>query len=257
MEKEFKEYINFIENSLTKESIREAANLAGTLGKFSITANGRWEPVYYPGYTLITPTFGDDAENEGSYKILSDIKESIAGKSDLSKLVIAPDNALHMTVARLISGKVFEKNILGTGENEFLNAMRQLFSKLAISGRLRFEIKGISVFPQGVIAAMISPVYEDDYNCLQYFRDYIYSDKTLKELGVERKRGFKGHITLFYIEKELSAIEKQKLSEVIIGINGRFFTEPLPFYIKRAEVRRFDNFFGFYRKENWAAFEFI
>jgi hypothetical protein len=245
-----------IDNMLKEETIMETADNVKTLGKFRMSDNGQWEPVHYAGYTLITPTFENDFENTGSYKKLVDIKDVLSKCLDLSKIVSAPANALHMTVARLISAEVFENSIMNLRELDFLHAFTQLFPKISISKPLLFEISGLSILPQDIITAMVSPVKKDDFKCLQGFRDYIYFDKALIELGVQRKRGFNGHITLFYIEQELSSKERQILANAIIDINRSFFPNPMSFNITRAEVRKFDNFLSFYREDNWPVYKF-
>lgn len=257
MEMSYTEYMKHIEDMLQEGATREAVNSLKPLGKFVMSDNGRWEPVHYAGYTLITPTFKNDCENAHSYRMLLDIKKRLSEHLNFYKCVEAPDHALHMTVARLISGEAFETTMMGADEGKFLNYLKELFSMLAISGRARFEIKGISVFPQGIIAAMVSPVHEKDYICLQNFREHIYTDKSIQGFGVERKRKFRGHITLFYVEENLNSIEKQKLSDAIINVNKRFFSRALPFGINQAEVRRFNNFLSFDREEGWAVFEFV
>jgi hypothetical protein len=258
MEMNYSEYAEFVNKLMQAEVIWQAVNDLKPLGKFVMTDTCGWEPFYYPGFTLITPTLEEDYCNADAYRILLEVKKKVLLKHiNPAKGVEAPDQALHMTVARLISGKDFETNTTELYDNFFLSHMKELLSKLAVSGQLRFEIKGISVFPQGVIAAVVSPVNEADYNCLQNFRDFVYSDRTLQELGVERRRMFHGHISLFYIEKELDHMEKQILQDEIDNINKLFFEKPLPFHIKRAEVRRFNNFLSFDHVENGPVFEFI
>lgn len=257
MELTYREYLAYVEKVLKEETIRELAGQVKTLGKFRESSEGQWEPVAYPGYTVITPTLADDRENIGFYGLLSDIGEELFWKILFPGIVWAPTIAQHMTIGRLISGDVFVSRILNSREEELLFSLNKLFTKvsnrgiLGNSGTLRYEVKGLSIFPQGVIAAIVSPAAEDDYRRLQIFREYLYTDQVLMNLGVERKRSFHGHITLFYIEEELSEKDKSLLADAVIDINRRFFSMPLPFNIGRAEVRKFDNFTEFYRKDQW------
>ncbi len=258
MEMNYTDYIVYVNKLLLDGSVRKAVDKLEPLGKFEMRGIGQWEPIYYPGFTLITPVCGEDRDNADTYKKLLTVrKQRLSGNINLSKCVEAPDQALHMTVARLVSGTVYEANRIEQHTDSFLARMQGLFEKLAISGQLRFEIKGVCVLPQGVIAASVAPKNEADYNCLQNLRDFLYSDKTLQAFGVERKREFVGHISLFYVEKELDNMEKQILHDTIIHINRQFFAEPLPFRIRKAEVRKFNNFLHFDREENWPVFEFI
>ena len=258
MEMDYVDYLKHVENILKEETIREFASQLETLGMFQESCDGLWEPVQYSGYTLITPTFLDDHENVGLYRHLSDIREELFWNILLPGIVWAPTIALHMTIGRLISGDVFASRIMNSREEEFLLALSQLFSQISSSRScsIKFEVKGLSIFPQGVIAAIVSPVTEDDYQRLQAFRDYLYTDKVLDTLGVERKRSFHGHITLFYNEEKLSRIDRRKLADAVIDINKRFFSKPLPFNLTRAEVRKFGNISEFYRRDHWPWYVF-
>ncbi|HEX9060207.1 MAG TPA: hypothetical protein VF941_08495, partial [Clostridia bacterium] len=230
--------------------IRQAALTVKTLGKFTKSSPFTWEPVCYPGYTLITPTFPNDTDNLDSYFTIIKIKGELSEELGVSKYVEAPSSALHMTVARLISGNSFRENLEGVRENEFIEAVKALSKCNKVNGGLKFEIKGVTVFPSGVVAALISTSYEDDYNSLQSFRDIIYNDTTLGRFGVERKRRFSGHITLFYVEDDLENEEKEKLIDAVTETNSKYFKKPVPFTIKRAELRRFNNFMEFHWDES-------
>ncbi|EGW40084.1 hypothetical protein [Desulfosporosinus sp. OT] len=254
-EMNYEEYLKYVENVLKEETIEESATQLKTLGKFQESSDGLWEPVPYSGYTLITPTFFDDSENVDFYGLLSDLREELFWNILLPGTVWAPTLALHMTIGRLISGDVFATRIMNSREEEFLLALNQV-SPTTKSRALNYEVKGLSIFPQGVIAAIVSPVTEDDYQRLQDFRNNLYTDAVLKQLGVERKRNFRGHITLFYLEEKLFKKESKKLAGAVADINRRSFANPLPFILERAEVRKFDNFSEFYRRDHWPVYRF-
>lgn len=254
MELSYTEYKEHAENIISDEGIRQAALTVKPLGKFIKTSSLSWEPLYYPGYTVITPTFPDDIDNLDSYFTIIKAKGELSDHLDVSKYVESPSHALHMTVARLISGNMFLENIEGIREHDFIEAVKAFSEYNKVKAGLKFEIKGVTVFPSGVIAAVVSTSYEDDYNALQCLRDIIYNDITLRRFGVERKRGFSGHITLFYVEDSLENKEKEKLIEAVTKTNSKYFKEPVPFTIKRAELRRFNNFMEFHRNENMPFF---
>jgi len=257
MEMNYVDYLKHVENVLEEATIREFASQLKTFGKFRESRDGLWEPVPYSGYTLITPTFQADPKNADFYRLLSDIREELFWNILLPGIVWAPSIALHLTIGRLISGDAFTC-IMNSREEEFLLALSQLFSQISSTrpGSLNYEVKGLSIFPQGVLAAIVSPVTEDDYKPLQAFRDCLYTDKILNNLGVERKRSFHGHITLFYIEDKLFRNERRKLADALIDINKRFFSTPLPFNLTRAEVRKFDDLSEFHRRDHWPVYVF-
>lgn len=247
MEKSYFEYVNELQAMLTVEYLKAQITEVQPLGKFYLSEDRRWRPSAYPGYTLITPTCGDDDENESTYTFLLQAKGFLAGRLNPLKMFPAPDHALHMTVARLISGDFFIRNIQGAGEKDLLSALAQLLGQMDALERLSFVVKGITVFTQGVVAALVEPVDEGSYRRLQYLRDCIYRDPVLGGLGVERRRGFKGHITLFYIEQALTEAEKQTLWDTVNSLNQSLAKHPLPFWVTKAEVRRFNDFTRFCR----------
>jgi len=251
MEMNYVDYLKHVENVLKEETIRKCVSQMKTVGKFQESSDGLWEPVQYSGYTLITPTLLDDRENTAFYRILCGIREELFWNILVPGIVWAPTIALHLTIGRLISGDVFANRVMNSREEALLFALSQLFSQISSSSSLKYEVKGLSVSPQGIIAAIVSPITEDDYQRLQGFRDYLYTDKVIKHLGVERKSSFQGHITLFYIEEELSEKDQKMLTDAVTDINKRFFIKPLLFNLTQAEVRKFDNFSEFYRRDHW------
>jgi hypothetical protein len=270
MEKSYQDYIRLENGLLSDKAMREAAHQMKTLGKFKkceindgeegseeIEEGGavEWEAIPYEGYTLITPTFFDDQNNEACYSRLKNIQDVILNLSLISKpaykqFVAAPAEAFHMTLARLISDDMYTQRLQNTREDDFLAALSRLFEAMPSSGSLNFEVRGIALF-HGVIAALVAPATEQDYQRLQEFRDSIYNDPELTELGVERKRGFNGHISLLYLEEDLSGADREILAAQISDINQKFFAKPLLFTVIRGEVRKFNNFLRFYREEEW------
>ena len=255
MEMNYSDYMQYVSSILKEGKIRRSVQEARTFGKFTKSEQGQWVPVNYAGYTCITPVPESKQENDTSFLIHKAQQELLRGLNP-AKSVPAPADALHMTIARLVSGDVFADGIMNKHEMKFITAASRLFSHISVAGPLQFTIKGMIVSEHGVIMAMVAPRSEDDYLCLQSFRDDIYNDKVLSNFGVERKRSFKGHITLAYIEEELTAGEKDRLAELIIDINKRYFLESVPYPIIRAEVRKFRNFLRFYRGDYWPAYHF-
>jgi hypothetical protein len=111
MEMTFSDYIQYIDTILQEETIRRIAKKVNTFGKFTKSANGQWKPLHYAGYTCITPPLDVERENK-SHRLIYEVQEELLKGLILAKIVPAPANALHMTVARLISGNVFEDNIM-------------------------------------------------------------------------------------------------------------------------------------------------
>ncbi|ATW26645.1 hypothetical protein [Candidatus Formimonas warabiya] len=256
MEMNYEDYCRHADQMVEEKFICTAAGELGPLGKFHKREDGAWEPVPYAGYSIITPTFLEDRANASFYQALCPMQAAFRHMISSVEVVEAPLGALHMTVARLISGDVFVRRLKDSREEELLLALNRLFSARMSTGPLMYQVKGWSFFPQGVLAAVVSPLTRADFGPLLAFRDGVYADKALCDLGVERKRGFDGHISLYYIEEHLPPAQKKILADAVREINKKFFAHPLPFHVTRAEVRRFHDFTGYCRSAAWPAYVF-
>lgn len=256
MEKNHISYNQHIDFLISPKGISENASSIVPLGQFLSQSNGNWSPAPYVGYTCITPTYPNDILNLSTYKILLDIHGLLCQNLPHEVYVPAPSSALHMTVARLISGEVFKEKIKDGQDYKFITKIQDLFSSMPQYKSIHMEIRGISLFQQGVIAASIACCNTSDFEELMSFRDFIYTDVDLIPMGVERKRGFNGHITLGYIENMLTNIDKAYLTDLLVDINKKHISRPLPFQLTRAELRKFDNFLDFYRQEDWPFYTF-
>jgi 2'-5' RNA ligase len=69
-------------------------------------------------------------------------------------------------------------------------------------------------------------------------------------LGIKKTRPFIGHITLAYIESDLSLIEKKALVEVTTTLNEQWQNEKHFFYIDHAQLTSFSNLANFVPFQN-------
>jgi len=258
MEDGFDAYNQRIESMLHDEAISDRACKAkGPAGRFKMDDAENWEPMEHPGYTVITPSFEDESHNVKTYARLGDIQHVLLKQLTLSKLAPAPVTAFHITVADLVAGEVYKNRVKGASEQELLQALSSIFSQLILAGPMCMKVLGVSLFTSGFIIAVVGAVTEEGYERLVLLRNAIYRDERLRALGVERKFKFTGHITLAYVEEALSRQDQGRLAGALMAINQRFFDNPLPLYLARAEVRKFDNMLGFYRQGGWPVLEFV
>lgn len=258
MEDSFMKYNQRIDSILTNmEVFKRSRETWGPAGRFKKDNAGLWEPEDHPGYTIITPTFEDDSDNVETYTTLGAIRDILLERIVFSKCVPSPVASIHLTIADLIAGKAYKNGIMNTKEQELLQVLSSVFSQLILPGLIRMEVRGVSLFTQGFVIALVGAVDENGYMRLTSLRDVIYRDERLKNLGVVRKFKLTGHLTLAYIEETLSEQDQNQLAETLITLNKQFFATPLPLNIARAEVRKFDNMTRFYRQREWPVFEFV
>ena len=69
-------------------------------------------------------------------------------------------------------------------------------------------------------------------------------------MGIQKTRPFIGHITLAYIESDLSFIEKKALVEVTTTLNEQWQNEKHFFYIDQTQLTSFKNLSSFHTFQN-------
>lgn len=254
-DKSFHDYQQQLEAKLMKSTIRETIEQLRPKELFTKDHQGEWQPHRHAGYTIITPNFTDEVDNVKAYVRLGDAQQQLIRNLDPSRYVLAPISAFHQTIARLISGPAYENQIMGR-DQLLIDALSQELKQFPKYRLIKMTIRGISVLAGGFIAALLETANEDEYHRLISFRKLLYSNEVLKNLGVEPKRSFVGHVTLAYLQAPLNQENGNQLLANVQMINQRYFSTPIPFDITRAEVRKFDNYLAFYRKPNWPLVQF-
>lgn len=258
MEDSFNQYNERISSMISEKAIRQiSGQLTPPTRRFAKGADGDWEPIGHPGYTVITPTFVDDSENISTYARLGDVQHFLLKRLGVATNAPAPITAFHLTVADLVAGKTYTGKVQGSKQQQLLQALFFVFNRLALDGEIRLKIFGLSLFEAGFIIAVVGATDASGYERLMLFRNAIYNDTQLRDLGVERKFKFTGHITLAYIEEDaLSEQDRDRIAKTLTVANCNLFAKPLPLEVVRAEVRKFDNMSAFYRQGGWPVFDF-
>jgi hypothetical protein len=97
---------------------------------------------------------------------------------------------------------------------------------------------------------------ETDYQRILRFRSGFYSDPVLAALDVRMTRPFIGHITLAYIERDLTGQQRQQLAEAVHALNRQLkAVEPI-FSIFSTGLRRYEHLSSFLRKDNFPRYHF-
>ena len=78
----------------------------------------------------------------------------------------------------------------------------------------------------------------------------------MNSLDVKMTRPFIGHVTLAYIEKELSAQDKMKLAAVVNDINVNLSRKTRFFVMSNAELRRYHHLAEFKKERYYPTFYF-
>lgn len=257
-EDNFNDYNNRISRMVSEKEIQSRVNrLKGTVNRFEwIHERNDWRPIRHPGYTIITPcSDGErDKENIATYRSLEEIQNKLL--KSFPSFAPAPKGTFHLTIADLISSERYDRIISDKKENSFLSAISSIFNQLKLCGSIKMKVKGVSILPPCFVIAPVSAEDNEGYIRLIRFRNYIYVDKELKNYGVNREYKFTGHITLAYIEKNISIDNetKERIYERLNTINQDF--KPLALNVKRIEVCHFDDMERFNWNENLPFYNF-
>ena len=256
MEDSFTEYNERISSMMSEEAIRQrSSQLTPPTRRFSRGADGDWEPIGHPGYTVITPTFVDESKNISTYARLGDVQHFLLKRLGVATNAPAPVTAFHLTVADLVAGKTYTEKVQGSKQQRLLQALSSVFNQLPLHGGIRLQISGLSLFAAGFIIAVAQAADASGYKRLMLLRNAIYDDTQLRDLGVERRFKFTGHITLAYIEDALSQQDRDHIAKTLSIANRHLFTKPLSLEVVWAEIRRFDDMSAFYRQGGWPVFD--
>jgi hypothetical protein len=120
---------------------------------------------------------------------------------------------------------------------------------------LAMKMIGLSIFGTalGVLGVFEN---EADYQRILHFRSGFYSDRGLAALDVRMTRPFIGHITLAYIETDLTGEQRQQLAAAVHALNGQLKeVEPI-FSISSTGLRRYEDLSAFRRKDGFPRYHF-
>ena len=157
---------------------------------------------------------------------------------------------LHISeLSKHLQQQLIEKNVLENFPGIIDTACKDLSEINAAPIMMRLQ--GITVFSNAIGVLGIFDK-ASDYKRITDFRASFYGNKVLEQVGVKMTRPFIGHITLAYIESDMSTQEKIILSESIIQLNKRIEMEHLLFAVEGTSLTYFMHLNHFCKKSNFA-----
>ncbi len=275
----FNDYTDRQRRELEPDRLLERAMAVRPSGNYRY-AGGGWEPLSYPGFAVVSMV----EENPGNESLVTVLKAIASGLVKQcpweESIYLLPADSYHQTVANTLSEKRFLDHILRPGlEGEYPGIVEKAFSKVGRApkseGRQRsdgepagaraaaggaaeplaMKMIGLSIFGTalGVLGVFDN---EADYQRILHFRSGFYSDPALAALDVRMTRPFIGHITLAYIETDLTGQQRQQLAEAVHMLNRQLKeVEPL-FSISSTGLRRYEHLSAFLRKDHFPRYHF-
>lgn len=232
-------------HELTEAGLRERLPKLGVGGRARWTGDA-WEPQAYPGYAfqaMVAPY----PENSSAIPRMEAIRDALCAafaSEGEPALFPLPTASFHQTVVNTFSADRLEKYLRAPGiEADFpayLQERLDVMPRPGIAEPVRMDLIGVSLFRTALGLLGVFPK-EEDFDRVLTFRDAVYGDPELQELGLSRTRPFIGHITLAYIERPLSSTEGEELVQRIIQVNDGLAAEPIAFYMPEAKLHRYQH----------------
>ena len=238
---------------LTYEQQVFRANNTKLAGNFSFEDN-QWTAQPYYGFGMIS-LLNHQEKNyilsqllfETQLQLMSLLEEK-TGPEIHEKIYLLPEDSFHQTIANALSNLRYDQHI--TDQNltdsypSIIHESLQQYKSVFDNKTIRMKMIGLGIFGNalGVLGVFNDP-YE--YNSIVNFRNHFYQHKQIKNLGIQQTRPFIGHITLAYLESDLSLVEKKALVETTTIINEVWQNEKNIFYIDQTCLTSFSNMASF------------
>jgi hypothetical protein len=207
-----------------------------------------WQPEPYRGYAVVSMVDtnpGNDTLGRELSRVQRRLEEFLNAPDAFAML---PPSSFHQTIANTFSAERLDRHVAAQGlEGEFPRLVSEAMAGIPHVTRdepLTLRLIGVSVFTTsfGLLATIPE---RDDFNQIICFRDHIYTHPSLRRVDIARTRPFVGHISLGYIERELSESEKQHLAASCARLNDELAGARLVFTISHTELRRYDHLAAF------------
>jgi hypothetical protein len=254
----FDEYTRRQYRELTPDKLLERAMAVRPSGNYRYDGNG-WAPLPYPGFAVVSMV----KENPGNESVVTVLRAIAAGLTERCpwerSIYLLPADSYHQTVANTLSEKRFLDRVVGPGlEGEYPGMVEKAFSRIeptAEATPLAMKMIGLSIF--GTALGVLG-VFENvaDYQRILHFRSGFYSDRGLAALDVRMTRPFIGHITLAYIEADLTGEQRQQLAASVHALNGQLKEVEPVFHISSTGLRRYEDLSAFRWKEGFPRYHF-
>jgi hypothetical protein len=257
MDLAFDEYTARQYRELDADRLRERAMQVQPSGNYRHEGMG-WRPQPYPGFAVISMV-NEYPGNAELPAILAAVQEGLIERCPWEGAVyLLPPDSFHQTVANMLSEQRFVKRIAEPGlEGEYPKMVERAFEKIEMNrrGPVEMQLIGLSIF--GTALGVLGVIAEEEqYQRIGRFRAGLYADPGLAALDVRMTRPFIGHITLAYIEKELTDEQRRQLADAAVTLNGQLREVRPVFSFSGTGLRKYEHLSAFIRSDRYPRYEF-
>jgi len=210
----------------------------------------------------MTPPWEDESDNEAFYRSLQELQQRLEQELQTSLMISLPPESFHFTLADLIWENNYRDAVQKNSEfdPQLQGRIRESFGQYQELYRTSYPIYwqffGVIVMPRAIGICLV-PKDEESYQRVVEFRRCIYQNPGLIGLGVEQQYHFTAHITLGYFGEIPAQLERDRMSRMLSDLNEEWLArEDNSFWVKRAELRKFDDMTYFYRESDFPVVEF-
>ncbi len=260
MDENYQTYLNRVMRMTLPDTYRSQVQHIQESPKFQRHPLEGWQPVDFPGYTVVTPCGAADHENAALYDRLKPLQAQLVQQLSKDLLLSVPPESFHMTLADLIWDSAYRH---ASENSDFEEQLRdriadsfQQSQALSQNRPIRFQALGLMVMPRA-IGLCLAPTDEESYDRALKLRRAIYQNPGVIAIGIEQQYYFTPHITLGYFGDVETGVDPDRLSKALNDFNQQWVNgQPQEFWVHRAELQKFDDMTHYYRELDWAAFEF-
>lgn len=255
-------YVNRVARMTLPEAYKSQVQYVQASPKFHRQSGGVFQPVPFPGYSVITPPWADEADNQAFYEKLHSFQEQAVKQLPSNFLIPLPPDSFHMTLADLIWDSAYRH---ADETPEFQEKLRdriaQTFqhsqSQVQQGEPICWQVLGVILMPRA-LGISLAPKDEKSYARILTLRRAIYQNSSLMALGIEQQYHLTAHITLGYFGDVSGDSDRALLSQTFVELNQNLLVDSAlpPFVARRAELRKFDDMTRYYRDDHWPVLEF-
>lgn len=261
MDDTFQVYINRVARLTLPEAHRTQLQHIQTSPKFRLGSDGAVETMPFPGFSVITPPWRDDAENSEFYSQLQDLQQSVVKALPQGLLIPVPPESFHVTLADLIWDGIYrdaaaQPNFDQQLRDRIAQIFREVQPSLQTGIPAYWQMLGLAIRTRA-ISVCLAPKDEGAYEQVLTLRRAIYQNSELMGLGIEQQYHLTAHITLGYFGNIPENLDRDGISETLSHLNLDWLSREnmQSVWLHRAELRKFDDMTYYYREPDWPVVE--
>ncbi|HUB62155.1 MAG TPA: hypothetical protein VL978_15675 [Puia sp.] len=255
MELRFDEYTARQYRELDADRLLERAMQVRPSGNYRYDGL-RWLPQPYPGFAVLSMV-DENPGNEALPAVLATVQKGLVERCPWEGAIyLLPEDSFHQTVANMLSEQRFLQRIAEAGlEEEYPAMAARAMGPGGVEGPVEMQLIGLGIFGTALGVLGVFGL-EEHYQRILRFRAGLYADPGLAALDVRMTRPFIGHITLAYIEQELSAGQRRQLAEAAGVLNQQIREVGPVFRFAGTGLRRYEHLSAFVRADGYPRYEF-